>query len=137
MASSSTLRPAALGFAAGLRTFTPLAALGLRGRLPGGRWVQRVAAALAMGEWAGDKAPSAPARTTPAPLAARTVSGALAGGLVAGRRGAVLGAAGALVGSYAGQHGRAALVRATGRPDVAVAVGEDALAATLAATASR
>jgi uncharacterized membrane protein len=136
MTGSSPLRPLLLGIAAGLRTFTPWAALGVRGRLAGGRAVRRATVALALGEWVGDKVPQVPPRTQPGPLVARLLSGAVAGGLVDGRRGVALGAGGALAGAFGGQHGRAALGRALRRPDPVIAVGEDALAAALAVTAA-
>ncbi len=57
-------RAAALGFAGGLRTFTPLAALGIRGGAfpgPAGRLV----VAAAVGELWFDKVPQAPTRCAP------------------------------------------------------------------------
>jgi hypothetical protein len=130
-------RAAVLGFAAGLRTFTPLAALAVRGRLGGGEAVRRGAPLLAAGEWIGDKSPKAPPRTSPGPLAGRALSGAVVGTVLAGRRGGVIGALAAVAGSYAGQYGRAALGRATGKPDAIFAIAEDGLATALSAAASR
>ena len=92
---------------------------------------------LAAGEWIGDKSPKAPPRTSTAPLVGRAVSGAVVGTVIGGRRGGVIGAVAAVAGSYAGQYGRAALGRATGKPDAMFAVAEDGLTTALSAIASR
>lgn len=131
------LDAAALGKAAGLRSMTPVAALALRGRLPGPAALRWVALAAAAGELVGDKLPQTPPRTAPPVLAGRLAAGALAGALVAGPAGAAAGAATAVAAAYLGQHGRAALGRITGLPDPAIAVGEDALAIAIAAWAVR
>jgi uncharacterized membrane protein len=133
----SLTHAAVLGFAAGLRTFTPLAALAIRRRLGGGEAVRRGVPLLAVAEWIGDKSSRVPPRTSPAPLVGRAVSGAVVGTVSGGRRGGAIGALAAVVGSYAGQYGRAALGRATGKPDAIFAVAEDGLTAVLAAVASR
>jgi uncharacterized membrane protein len=130
-------RAAVLGFAAGLRTFTPVAALAMRGRLGGGEAVRRGLALLAAGEWIGDKSRKAPPRTSTAPLIGRAVSGGVVGTVLGGRRGGVIGALAAVAGSYGGQYGRAALGRATGKPDAIFAIAEDGLTAALSAMASR
>ena len=134
---NSLSRAAVLGFAAGLRTFTPLAALAIRGRLRGGEAIRRGLPLLAAGEWIGDKSPKAPPRTSTAPLVGRAVSGAVVGTVLGGRRGGVIGAIAAVAGSYAGQYGRAALGRTTGKPDAMFAVAEDGLTTALSAIASR
>jgi hypothetical protein len=134
---NSLSRAAVLGFAAGLRTFTPLAALAIRGRLRGGEAIRRGLPLLAAGEWIGDKSPKAPPRTSTAPLVGRAVSGAVVGTVLGGRRGGVIGAVAAVAGSYAGQYGRAALGRATDKPDAMFAVAEDGLTTALSAIASR
>jgi uncharacterized membrane protein len=134
---SSLSRAVVLGFAAGLRTFTPLAALAIRGRLGGGEAVRRGVPLLAAGEWIGDKSRRAPPRTSAAPLVGRALSGAVVGTVVGGRRGGVIGALAAVAGSYAGQYGRAGLGRATGKPDAIFAVVEDGLTAALSAVALR
>ena len=134
---NSLSRAAVLGFASGLRTFTPLAALAIRGRLRGGEAIRRGLPLLAAGEWIGDKSPKAPPRTSTAPLVGRAVSGAVVGTVLGGRRGGVIGAVAAVAGSYAGQYGRAALGRATGKPDAMFAVAEDGLTTALSAIASR
>jgi len=122
---------AALGASAGLRTFTPLCALALARYGPASR-ASRAAAALAFGELVADKLPRTPSRLQPPALAGRVASGAAAGGAVAGPAGACVGGAAALAASCAGAGARAALVRASGLPDPAIAVVEDALAITLA-----
>jgi hypothetical protein len=134
---NSLSRAAVLGFAAGLRTFTPLAALAIRGRLRRGEAIRRGLPLLAAAEWIGDKSPKAPPRTSTAPLVGRAVSGAVVGTVLGGRRGGVIGAVAAVAGSYAGQYGRAALGRATGKPDAMFAVAEDGLTMALSAIASR
>ena len=122
----------ALGTAAGMRTFTPLAALALRrGQTPAAaRWVT---VAVAAGEIAGDKHPSVPDRRSPQAIAGRLASGLTSGWTVAGARGAVAGGAAAVTGALAAAALRGRLVQATGLPDPAVAVAEDLLAIGLAA----
>lgn len=125
-----------LGAAAGLRAFTPAAALALTGRLGDGR-ARRVLPLLAVGELIGDKLPFVPARTSPPALAARATVGALGGGLLGGARAAAAGAAVAVVAAYGGQHTRQWLGRRTGRPDAQLAVAEDLLTALLAFRGTR
>jgi uncharacterized membrane protein len=118
-----------------MRTFSTPSALVVRGDLTG---VPRAVILLAAaGEVLGDKLPQAPARTAPAPLGGRIAAGALCGALLAGRAGAASGAAAAFAGSFACMHARKLIVDATGLPDPVVAVGEDVLAYTLAAIATR
>lgn len=141
------VRAALLGVVSGARSFTPLGVLALhRGegstrtawqdwpvfRSPAGRGTLVVAA---LGELVGDKLPATPARTSPLPLIGRSGTGAIAAFAVAGgsdRLGvriaaALLGAAGAVAGSYAGFLLRGAAGRATGLPDVVFALVEDAI----------
>jgi uncharacterized membrane protein len=119
---------ALLGTAAGMRSFTPAAALAVRGRL-GDRPVVRVAtAALALGELAGDKHPRTPSRTSPPALAGRIGSGAFVGLVAGGARGAAVGATASTAASFAFERLRGAIVARTPAPDPVVAVGEDALA---------
>lgn len=94
-----------IGLAAGARSITPLAAVSQaarQGALPADNGAiahldhPLVAAgtkALAAGELLGDKLQSAPDRIVPAGIAARLVTGALAGAALAPRRQAALGAA--------------------------------------------
>lgn len=107
-----------IGLVAGLRSMTPLAAASLaarQGRLPRDSGAPRLlgagpvavgASALAVGELLGDKMPWAPDRTVPPGLAARLLTGGLAGAALARRRdrlaGAALGAAGAVAAGYLG-----------------------------------
>jgi uncharacterized membrane protein len=149
--STTTLSPLAraalLGVLTGARSATPLAALALSrdSRTLAGSWQEWavfrspvgrfVAVAAGAGELVGDKLPSTPSRIAGGAIVGRIVAGAVVGlamgttELRADRRvhGALLGAAGAVVGSVAGYLGRKALVEKTGLPDVAVALLEDAL----------
>ena len=107
-----------IGLVAGQRAMTPLAlvadAAG-RGLLPpsapGARWLAHPlarlgATALAAGEMAGDKLPSAPDRTVPSGLVARSLTAALAGAAFAPRgrqaEGAALAVASAIGASFLG-----------------------------------
>ena len=114
-------RAVLLGFTAGLRTFTPQAALHPR----------RAVVLLAAGELVGDKLPFTPSRLSPPGLTGRLASGAYAGVVVGGRTGAAVGAAAALAGSYAG-----ARVRGM-RPGLTTALAEDAVAVGVAFAAVR
>ena len=91
---------------------------------------------LALAELVADQLPSTPSRTKPPGLIARILLGGLSGGAlaVAGSQsvalGAVLGAAGGVVGAFAGYEARTRLVRALGVPDFLIACLEDAVAIT-------
>ncbi len=148
------LRAGLLGVVAGLRSQLPTAALAARDVEPprgplgllasaGGR---RAAYLAAVGEIVADKLPVTPSRMDRGPLVGRIVSGGVAGAVLAsaaGVRGARLvlpvatAAAAAYLGSWAGYTARAAVGRATGLPDPAVAVAEDVVAVGLAALAVR
>ena len=125
----------ALGVVAGIRSasgpaiFTRLAARD-PAALAGTPWalfadprVRTLITLGAAGEMVIDKLPFLPPRTDPLPLAARLLSGATigAGALrLAGESwapGALLGALGALAGSYAGFYGREALAQRVGLPE--------------------
>jgi uncharacterized membrane protein len=99
-------------------------------------------AALAAGELIADKLPATPARTIPPALIFRGVAGGFTGRAVAlaageaAARGIVAGAAGAIVAAYLGQSVRAWVVHASRLPDPVVAIAEDALAVSLAITAT-
>lgn len=108
-------------------------------------WGRRLLVAASAGEMVGDKLPAAPSRLQPGPLGGRIAFGAMAGAALGteGRgkavviRSAIVGGVGGAAGSYAGYHARNAAVDATGLPDPAVAIVEDAIAITLASTAVR
>lgn len=99
------LRSFLIGLVAGSRAMTPLAAVSeaaRRGALPAGAgapdWLGRPVVAggakvLAAGEIWGDKLRTAPDRIVPAGIAARIVTGGLAGAALAPRGRAVIGAA--------------------------------------------
>jgi uncharacterized membrane protein len=89
---------------------------------------------LAVGELIADQLPFTPSRTAPPGLIARILMGALCGAgiAVAGSQsiplGAVIGIAGALVGTYGGYQVRTRLVRALKVPDLVIATLEDIVA---------
>ncbi|XBQ15482.1 MAG: DUF4126 family protein [Oceanicaulis sp.] len=137
-----------LGFASGLRTFTPLAVfsgfvvftgLTLQAGFAwlGSIWAFLVLALLALAEFAGDKAATAPPRTSRLALGARLIAGAAVGTLAAsfagaGLFGAVLGALGAFAGAHAGQAARSRMSARIGGNRIAGAV-EDAVTVLLSA----
>lgn len=112
------IRSLLIRLVAGMRSMTPLAAVALTARThrlppssgaPGvlhGKLAVAGACALAAGELLGDKMRSAPDRTVPAGLAARLLTGFLAGSPLAHRRDRIaagaLGWAGAVAGGYVG-----------------------------------
>ncbi|WP_338663468.1 DUF4126 family protein [Pararoseomonas sp. SCSIO 73927] len=136
-----------IGIPGGMRSMTPLAAVTLaarRGALPRDNgapsilshpWASWGAVALAVGELIGDKLPSAPDRIIAPGIAARMVTGAVAGMALAPRerRGfaAFLGAATAVAASYITFDARIRSMRHHGQ--VSTGLMEDAmvLAATL------
>ena len=135
-----------IGLAAGARSITPLAAVreaARRGALPLGNGappylghplVAAGSKALAAGELLGDKMERAPDRIVPAGIAARLVTGAIAGAALAPRRqaalGALLGAGGAVAAAYVTFGLRMRAMRRFGQKPTGLV--EDAL--TLAAT---
>ncbi len=142
-----------LGVATGMRTMTAMAMLcwfAYLKVLPQNGWAfwtgtlaaVIVFTVLAVGEYIGDTLPQTPSRLAPGPLAARLVFGALAGALgahamlepVAG--GVILGVSGALIGAYGGYHARRAGARWAGR-DLPVAICGSLLALFLAFWAAR
>ena len=88
----------------------------------------------AVGELVNDKLPKTGARTDPPQLIARIVMGGFAaatlsmGGGASWLVGAVLGAIGAIVGTFAGYHVRRAIVRGLHSPDFVIALVEDVVA---------
>lgn len=149
-ATSAHVTTPVLGLSAGMRAFTPLAAVcwfAYLDRLPvqntWAAWTAHPAAvglstAAALGEYIADKLPSTPARTEPLGLTARLTLGSLVGAIVATvlRRpilgGIALGALGAVAGTYGGYYARRSLTHGAGLPDLPVALCGDVAAATLA-----
>lgn len=135
-----------IGIVAGLRSLTAPAvvswmarahlpalhgtALGFMGSLP----VAAVLTLLALAELVTDKLPKTPSRTKPVPFIARLTMGALSGATVATGAGAnptigaILGAAGGLVGTLVGYQARTRSVKALNAPDFVIALAEDVLA---------
>ena len=153
MPSSATLAHVVtplLGFSAGMRSMTPLAAVcwfAHEGQLPvAGTWASWTAhpaalglsAAAALGEYIGDKLPNTPNRTSPIGLIGRLTMGGLVGAIIATafRRpilgGIALGALGAAAGTYGGFYARRGLTHGLGLPDLPVALSGDVAATTLA-----
>ena len=119
-----------------MRSATGPAVLARRGRL-GGTNVSRLLMMAAAGEAVADKTPVVPPRTSAPSLGARVLSGAVCGRVLAGTPGVVPGALGALAGTFGACRVRAALGDATGAPDPLLGAGEEALALTIAALATR
>lgn len=152
MTSAPLLRPLVLGVVTGLRSQLGVAALAwsepasardtralrLLRSTPG----RGLTSAGAAAELVADKLPSTPSRLEPQGIAFRLLAGAGVGALAANstdRRtvgvASALGVAGAAAGTYAGAYYRKLLPARTHTPDLPWAVGEDAVAAGLAATA--
>jgi uncharacterized membrane protein len=135
-----------IGMFTGLRSLTPSAATAWAAHLGWLKlqaplaWLGSLPAvvlftALAIGELVVDKLPKAPSRTAPPGLIARIVLGALCGAAVymAGTQrgwmaGAIVGAAGGVVGCFGGYQARTRLVKALGAPDYVIAALEDVVA---------
>ncbi len=89
---------------------------------------------LAVGELIADQLPSTPSRTAPPGLIGRIVMGGLCGAGIAAAGpqslvpGAILGIAGALIGTFGGYQARTGLVRALKVPDLVIATLEDVVA---------
>lgn len=131
-----------IGVVAGLRAFTPIAAISWAAWLG---WIDLSATPLAflgniiaviilslvaIAELVGDQLPTAPSRKVPMQFGARVVMGAAAGALMMPASwitGAVLGALGAVIGTLGGAAARARLASAFGR-DLPAALVEDAVA---------
>lgn len=88
----------------------------------------------AIGEFIADKLPRTGKRTAAGPLIARMISGGVCGAAVCAASdqswafGAALGAAGAILGSFAGYYARTGLVRKLRTADFLIAIPEDLLA---------
>jgi uncharacterized membrane protein len=136
----------AIGVMAGLRSLMPLAVVAWAvylGRLDlhdsylsllGSAPVRYLFSAAAIGELIGDKVPSAPNRTAPIGLATRVVTGAISAAALGSAwnqsvvLAALVGAAGGVIGAFAGFMVRRQLVKKAGMPDFVVAILEDAIA---------
>jgi uncharacterized membrane protein len=100
----------------------------------GSKWAVVIFTLAALGELVNDQLPKTPPRTQPGPLIARIVTGGLSGAcitLAAGHSpwlGAVLGAVGAVAGTFAGYKARVGLVQSLHVPDFAIAIPEDLVA---------
>jgi uncharacterized membrane protein len=136
----------AIGFLTGLRAMTPIAVIcwmTVLGRVPaaagwmrfaGSRISVGVFSVAALGELVGDKLPNAPARTKAPGLLARIIFGALCAAILATSAGyslvggALLGAVGAVAGTFGGWFARTRIVAALRCPDLPIALVEDAIA---------
>jgi uncharacterized membrane protein len=132
----------AIGVLSGLRGLSPIAVicwLALLHRLPLTGWVSfvgtKVAVGLfslgAVGELVSDKLPKTPSRLKQPGFGVRIVMGALCGLVLAAAAsfslpgGAVLGAIGAVAGTYLGYFARTGITAKFGLPDLPVALLED------------
>ena len=135
-----------IGFVAGLRAMTAPAVVAWAAHLGwinlsgtplsfmGSIWAVGVFTLGALGEFITDQLPTTPARTVPIQLGARIVIGLLTGacvGVAAGMSlwlGAIVGAIGAIAGTFGGYHARVGLVRGLQVTDIVIAIPEDVLA---------
>jgi uncharacterized membrane protein len=138
----STIRSAVIGIASGLRSSTGLATMLLARSSGPSHWSRRVGAAVLVGgELAADKSPKIPSRLAVPALTARLAAGGGGAAALARRDQAdtvsavIIGAVGALAGSYGGAWWRAWAGRRM--PDWQGALGEDVVALALAGTALR
>jgi uncharacterized membrane protein len=150
MNTSVLLFSLGIGIVAGLRAMTAPAVVAWAAHLGwlnlagtsfafmGSRWAVVIFTIAALGELVNDQLPKTPARTAAGPLAARIVTGALTGACLAISGGAslvlgaLLGAIGAVIGTFAGYKVRMGLVKSLGVPDFAIAIPEDLVAIGLA-----
>ena len=132
-----------LGFAAGLRSFTPPAVVAWAAHIGwlnlnnsplafmGSIITAVIFSLLALFELFLDLQPSTPKRTAPFPLVARILTGGLCGACLCAASnqsliiGAILGAFGGVIGAFAGYENRRRLVAALNIKDVFVALLED------------
>ena len=139
-----------LGFAAGLRAFTPPAVVAWAAHLG---WLNLnnsplafmgsivtvvIFSILALFELFADLQPTTPKRTAPFPLTARILTGGLCGACLSAASnqsliiGAILGGVGAIIGAFAGYEIRRRLVGALNIKDIFLALLEDAVTIGLA-----
>jgi uncharacterized membrane protein len=139
-----------IGVVAGLRTMMAPAAIAWAVRLAWmnlhdspfafmeSRFAVPIFSLLAIGELIADLLPTIPRRTAVGPLLARILSGGFCGACVCASAsqslalGAAAGATGAVIGAFAGYEIRRRLVQKRNIRDLFVALGEDAVAITLA-----
>jgi uncharacterized membrane protein len=139
-----------IGIVAGLRTFTAPAAvswaaylgwLNLQGSplaFMGSTVAVAILSLAAIGEYVADVLPKTPSRTKPGPLVARIVTGGLSGACLCASAnqsliaGAVLGAAGGVIGAFAGYQVRTRLVSGLKVKDIFIAIPEDLVAIAIA-----
>jgi uncharacterized membrane protein len=130
----SLLLALGIGFVSGLRAMTSLAALALSRGI--GIW-GIVLGVAAIGEYVADASPKIPSRTALPSIVVRPLSGAIAGWFIAAWHGgspvagAIVGAIGALIGTYGGHAARVAAIEKIGALPAAIA--EDVVAIALAA----
>lgn len=135
-----------IGIVAGLRTFTAPAAVSWAAHLgwlnpqgsPFAFMGSTVAVAIlslaAIGEYVNDVLPKTSSRTKPGPLVARIFTGGLSGACLCASAhqslivGAVLGAAGGVIGAFAGYQARIRLVSGLKVKDTFIAIPEDLVA---------
>jgi uncharacterized membrane protein len=133
-----------IGMLSGLRALSPIAVicwLALLHRLPLTGWASfagnKIAVGLfslgAVGELISDKLPKTPSRLKQPGFSIRIVTGGLCGSLLASAwsysllEGALLGAIGAVAGSYLGYFARSRMTGNFGLPDLPVALVEDVI----------
>ena len=132
-----------VGFATGLRTFTPLALISwvsVWGWLPlgssriaflGTTTGATIVSVLAVIELVGDKLPVTPSRTSPGPLGGRILIAAFAGAALAIGTGhpwmvaVICGAAASVAGAYAGFRYRTGIPKKVRVADLILAIAED------------
>ena len=135
-----------IGVTAGLRTMTAPAVVAWAAHLGwihlsgsplafmGSVWAVALWTFLALAEAVVDQLPSTAARTTAAPLITRIIMGMLTGACLGAGEGALLsvaallGAIGAVAGTFGGYQASVRLVRLLHVPDAAVAIPEDLVA---------
>lgn len=153
--AASLAGAAALGAVAGMRSMTAPALLAQAARTGSINLestpfeflsTQRAAdivTGAALLELVGDKLPFTPDRTSAPGLIARIVSGATVGAALSSARkkdwlpGALVGAAAAVAGAFAGYWLRKTLTESAGSPDLPIALAEDAVAIGLGIAALR
>lgn len=153
MRADALTRAAVLGYAVGVRSMTPLAALSwgagageisLKGtpfQFLANPKVTLGLTVAAAGEMLADKLPFVPSRTNPYPLAFRVLNGAVTGAVLFESEdepvavGAAVGAAGAVIGSFAGYWLRTLLQKQAGMPNLVAGIVGDVQSVSLSMAA--